>query len=378
MQEATISANRLFGLDICRTFACLAVVFGHMLGHSSPHSLILSLGFVGSFGVDLFFCLSGFLIGRILLKESADWHHQRQSGLLRFWYRRWMRTLPLYFFFFLVSLKFDWKGATSVTEQYPYLFFAQNFAWPMADFFRLSWSLAVEEWFYYAFPLALLMFIGLGVTSRNSAVLAITLFILAPLISRLMMPEQFPRPDDAKYIVIYRLDAIGYGVLTAYLFTFCRAWFDSLARFWIIPAGMALSIMLMAKNGYPWRAGSTIFTAFYFSASGIIFASLIPLFYSLRPTKSRALNRFVEFTSLISYSIYLGHIFAFMLIINLLDFSGLYDSVYPNAWLLYPFFIACVYMLATLTYNLVEKPFLRLRDIKISFNEIARFVRLKD
>ncbi|MDC7825597.1 acyltransferase [Pseudomonas sp. BLCC-B13] len=377
MQEPASAANRLFGLDICRTIACLAVVFGHMLGHSSPPTLIYSLGFVGSFGVDLFFCLSGFLIGRILLKESANWHNQREAGLLRFWHRRWMRTLPLYFFFFLVSLKYDWKGATSLTEQYPYIFFAQNFAWPMTDFFRLSWSLAVEEWFYYSFPLLILLLIGLGANSRQSSALAIIAFTLTPLVFRLMMPESFPRPDDAKYIVIYRLDAIGYGVLAAYIFMFHKNIFDKLARYWIIPSSMALGIMLMAKNGYPWREANTTFTALYFTASGIIFAALIPFFYKLRPTNSNLINRFVELTSLISYSIYLGHIFAFILVIKLLNISGLYDSIYPNAWLLYPTFTACVYLLATLTYQLIEKPFLRLRDTKISLSKIVRLARLR-
>ena len=49
----------------------------------------------GTLGVDLFFALSGFLIGRILLSpafQDGGW-----SGLSRFWSRRWLRTLPAYY-----------------------------------------------------------------------------------------------------------------------------------------------------------------------------------------------------------------------------------------------------------------------------------------
>lgn len=98
------SHDRMFGLDVCRTIAILPVVFGHMLRYSDPHPFIQSLGFLAIFGVDLFFCLSGFLIGRILLLDSTSWHETQENGVMNFWYRRWMRTLPLYFFYLFVNL----------------------------------------------------------------------------------------------------------------------------------------------------------------------------------------------------------------------------------------------------------------------------------
>ena len=110
-------AHRSFGLDACRTIACLLVVFGHMLGHSDPHPLLAGLAFLATFGVDLFFCLSGFLIGRILLKEAAHWREQKMGGLTGFWYRRWMRTLPRYIVLVLGSQRFARAGATTHAEQ---------------------------------------------------------------------------------------------------------------------------------------------------------------------------------------------------------------------------------------------------------------------
>lgn len=360
---AVPDANRSFGLDACRTIACLLVVFGHMLGHSEPHPALAGLAFLATFGVDLFFCLSGFLIGRILLKEASHWREQKVSGLTGFWYRRWMRTLPLYIFFFFVSLRFDWVGATTFAEQFHYLVFAQNFAWNMTDFYRLSWSLAVEEWFYYTFPLVTLLMMGLGAGVRRAAMIVIMVFMLVPFMARIGLPIQSVRYDDARYVVLYRLDAIGFGVLIAYLYTWHRPVFERLAKYWYVPFAFTVVLIVLTRQGLPWTAGSKLLQSLFFTCSAIFFAALIPAFFSLRASCSDMLNHFVKYTSLISYSIYLGHIFAFIVVINVLNRYGLHESVYTNPWLVYPIFIACVYALAHLTYTFVERPFLRLRDV---------------
>ncbi|WP_170929760.1 acyltransferase [Pseudomonas sp. B26(2017)] len=360
---AVQNVHRSFGLDVCRTIACLLVVFGHMLGHSAPHPVLAGFAFLATFGVDLFFCLSGFLIGRILLKEAAHWRGQKIAGLTEFWYRRWMRTLPLYIFFFFVSLRFDWAGATTFAEQFHYLVFAQNFAWNMTDFYRLSWSLAVEEWFYYTFPLVMLLMIGLGAGVKSAAAIVILVFIVVPFLARIGLPIQSVRYDDARYVVLYRLDAIGFGVLIAYLYTWHRPIFECLAKFWYVPFTFAVGLIVLTRQGMPWTAGSKLEQSLFFTWSAIFFAALIPAFFSLSASHLDIVNRFVKYTSLISYSIYLGHIFAFILVINVLNRYGLHERIYDNPWLVYPIFIVCVYALAHLTYTFVEKPFLRLRDV---------------
>ena len=361
--------HRSFGLDVCRTIACLLVVFGHMLGHSTPHPVLAGFSFLATFGVDLFFCLSGFLIGRILMKEAAHWREQKIAGVTGFWYRRWMRTLPLYIFFFFVSLRFDWAGATTFVEQFHYLVFAQNFAWNMTDFYRLSWSLAVEEWFYYTFPLVMLLIIGLGAGIKRAAVIGIMVFLLVPFLARIGLPIQSVRYDDARYVVLYRLDAIGFGVLIAYLYTWHRPVFQSLSSFWYVPFVLAVTLIVLTRQGLPWTAGSKFEQSLFFTCSAIFFAALIPAFFNLRASRFDLINRFVRYTSLISYSIYLGHIFAFILVINVLNRYGLHERIYTNPWLVYPIFISCVYALAHLSYTFIEKPFLKLRDVD-SFSKI--------
>lgn len=362
------SADRAFGLDICRVIAVLAVIFGHMLQHSSPNSTVASIGFVAIFGVDLFFCLSGFLIGRILLKESEKWVETKERGLFTFWYRRWMRTLPLYYFFLLVSLKYDWRGETNLMAQFSYLFFAQNIAWPMREFYGVTWSLAVEEWFYFLFPLLMLALMSFGCKARRSAEITIVCFLLTPPLLRAVLPGNpydFKSFDEGiRHVVAFRLDSIGFGVFVAVLYRWYREVFDLIGRLWWLTIPLALFCMLLTKQAYFGYADSPLVATLYLSLLGFCFASLVPFFFSLGPTRFSLLNRFVRYTSQISYSIYLGHIFCFILGMSMLRRFGMFDLVYPNPWLVYPFFIGLIYLVSSATYYGIEKPFLALRDRK--------------
>lgn len=97
--------KRNFGLDIIRACAIIFVLLDHgwyFLRNPNVHVNILAV--FGYIGVELFFVLSGFLIGQILLREFVG---QMSSMLLkRFYIRRWFRTIPLYYallFVFIVA-----------------------------------------------------------------------------------------------------------------------------------------------------------------------------------------------------------------------------------------------------------------------------------
>ena len=326
------SHDRMYGLDLCRTVAVLMVVCGHMLQHSQPNSWLASMGFVGLFGVDLFFCLSGFLIGKILLKESSRWPTERQAGLYRFWYRRWMRTLPLYLFFFLISLRYDWTGSSELWSRASYLVFAQNFLWPMPAFFGLTWSLAVEEWFYFSFPLLMMLALALGRSPKQAMAVAVTVFILLPPFVRFALtagPHGFGSLDEGvRHVTLFRLDSIGYGILMACLAQWHPAVFTRIGRLYWVFCGLVLACMISTKlDHFEWAASNT-WTAVYFSISGLGFAGLIPFFHGLRSPGSKVVRSFVRYTSLVSYSMYLAHIFAFMLAMALK--SGL--PIFMDCW----------------------------------------------
>src|SRR4051794_25447542 len=88
--------QRVYGLDILRALAILEVVYAHAFRFTDSR-----LPFLYD-GVGIFFVLSGYLIGGILLK-TINTTEFRKENLLKFWYRRWWRTLPAYYFV-LVSI----------------------------------------------------------------------------------------------------------------------------------------------------------------------------------------------------------------------------------------------------------------------------------
>ena len=128
-----------------------------MMSHYLPHEYLLGIPW-GSFGVNIFFVISGFLITGILGKATQF----RTAQVLRaFYFRRFLRIFPLYYFCLIVASIFGWIGNDGATSwHWLYLsnwYFWSQGAWggPVSHF----WSLAVEEQFYLFWPLA---FLGFG------------------------------------------------------------------------------------------------------------------------------------------------------------------------------------------------------------------------
>ena len=141
--------GRNYGLDFIRASAIALVIVAHY-ATAAP--------VCGVLGVEVFFVLSGYLIGGILYRMIQSQDPLDFRDVIQFWVRRWMRTLPNYYFFLLVFVviavatgqQVDWSSL------WRYPFFLQNLTEPPAVFYGISWSLAVEEWFYLFFPAAIL------------------------------------------------------------------------------------------------------------------------------------------------------------------------------------------------------------------------------
>ncbi len=120
----------------------------------------------GETSVDLFFVVSGFLIGSMLFQEYAN---HRRLNLKRFFVRRFWRLMPVYWFALGLSVFGlmiepgpDHVFGTPVKNNIEYvwanLLYVNNFLDPRDQFFGHAWSLAVEEQFYFIFPFMLLGF----------------------------------------------------------------------------------------------------------------------------------------------------------------------------------------------------------------------------
>lgn len=210
--------RRVQGLDVLRAAAIVGVLVMHFSLREMTSRGLAPLpitSMLGYFGVELFFVLSGFLIGGILV-DVAD----GQPGLRDwriFMQRRWMRTLPLYFLWLAVLLVTEPPAADGTHMAMLYASFTQNLAWPMPQgWFSVSWSLSTEEWFYLLFSAVLLALAAFRV--RGAVPLACALFVVLPLAARyLCVPAGAPFDTGMRQVALFRLDAIAYGVLVAWL-----------------------------------------------------------------------------------------------------------------------------------------------------------------
>lgn len=193
--------TRLVHLDALRGLAAVLVLLRHAPhAASSPLSALHQLGWVG---VDLFFVLSGFLVGQLLLRELKSTGTIRYG---RFLLRRGFKIWPSYFAGYgAVVLAALWlhreeAGAAKarLLEQWPNFLLIQNYfslgrRWPH------SWTLAVEEHFYTALPLLLLALLWLGRGRLRHLGAAAALVAAAALTGRLLLTSG--APDD--WIAVY-------------------------------------------------------------------------------------------------------------------------------------------------------------------------------
>lgn len=151
--------SRLYGLDTLRAIAIIIVLIYHYRVVVSKEDSFGFLSQLGWTGVDLFFVLSGYLIGNQVLSAFAK---KQDFSLKLFYIRRLLRTLPNYYFvlafYFIFPLAL---GGTVTAPFWQFLTFTQNYAFHPGETFTHSWSLCIEEQFYLIFPLIVLLIASL-------------------------------------------------------------------------------------------------------------------------------------------------------------------------------------------------------------------------
>jgi peptidoglycan/LPS O-acetylase OafA/YrhL len=207
--------NRRPDLDGLRAVAIILTILLHYVSRSGyfpylgPTPVALFLDSFWS-GVDIFFVLSGFLIGGIIL----DIGHA-ENFFRVFYLRRALRILPVallaivfsYFIIPLFNLTFLWYAQV---PSYAYLLFVNNF-WTASGLLGYQplnpmWSLAIEEQFYLIAPAFIL---SVSARARNIALLAVVM--ISPF---LRMRELHFSPWE---FTIFRLDGFSAGMLVAVL-----------------------------------------------------------------------------------------------------------------------------------------------------------------
>lgn len=350
---------RNFGLDVIRAFSIVLVLLQHG-GIDIPGLRPLS---IGGIGVEVFFVLSGFLIGGIIFRD-IDKGLGFWPTLKNFWIRRWYRILPLYyaailFKFIVVDSSIGWNILY-------YIFFLQNNFYG-AQFYGVTWSLVIEEWFYLFTPIFLLLSVRLFKTNRH-VLTSLLLFLLAVNLARFV----YVWYTDVPYQAVngnfpFRFDTLFLGVLLAYLNHARHNLFKQLQSFKFFLLGLLLFVgyvSLYRSWSYPDNAINSMlfprtlgFFVLPFTISLMI--PYISSFETLKATSTVGMwyGRFITYTSLYTYAIYLVHPFLFGFVSDVKLFEG-------NKLLSLLLAIAMTYVVAALIYRYFEKPILNFRDRK--------------
>lgn len=362
--EAQDQTNRVYGLDVFRAFAILFVLIGHSFEHSKIAPQIQTFGHLGILGVELFFVLSGFLIGSIIMRLIDRKHFHSLTDISTFWKRRWLRTLPMYFVALLAFLRFDYHGRHQLLDYPAYFVFMQNFAYKIPEFFELSWSLAIEEHFYLWFPLVFLILKKITRRATFAIILAATVFIIIGYSFRLSQPlfsdwNEYNR--TVRITVLSRLDSIMFGVLMAAIKRYWNSGFDWIRRATPVSAGLFVILCAWWFVNTPHLMQSRGLQINLWTVQAILCAMLLPWFDGLHSTGSR--GGFFVLTSKLSYSLYLVHILVIIAVNRTLGRLGLFDQIYGNPFIIYPVYFSLFYLVSWVTYHQIEKPFLQLRDV---------------
>jgi peptidoglycan/LPS O-acetylase OafA/YrhL len=336
--------RRLPQLDAVRGIAILLV----MLFNTSEKYPGLHLEHLvgnGWMGVDLFFVLSGFLITGILLdtKEFPDYFKN-------FYARRALRILPLYYsilflMFVVVPLLRPSEVKTILERSSPwwaYPMFLQNFLLAVptsaAGPLGTTWSLAIEEQFYLVWPLI----VRYCSNTQLRRIATVMILVAIPLTYYL----------SSQHVLIYsnvfcRQVGLMAGALLALLVRSDKfAPSRYLRTAWIVFAVMFFSAFGSELLNARWLT----FTVVSLAASSFVFLAL----YSEQKWLQMALrNRFLGYTGLVSYGLYLTHKIP-------VDMAQTLHIDRHPVYIL-PIMFAGSYALATASWFLLEQPFLRMK-----------------
>ena len=339
-------------IDGLRAIAVLSVIFYH---------LDISLVSGGYIGVDIFFVISGFVITSQIYRQYSN----NNFSVLDFYYRRVKRILPAIYFLLIYCSIFsvftlypsDYKKFFSAAKQVvlfiPNIYFSRNTDYfePANDTSPLlhTWSLGVEEQLYLLYPIFLVSLLKRGVNKQlvvNFFFIFITSFLFNCYLTKY-------HPNQAFYML------------------YARAWeflIGGMLAFGVIPKFQnRFLITSMAFMGVVLIFFSILFLDKHSIFPGInalypcLGTGLIIYSCSKENLISRALStKFLNFTGLISYSLYLWH---WPIIIFYKLLSG-YEITLGSAFLL----LSATYLIAYISWRYIEQPFR-------SYNQISKISR---
>lgn len=352
-------SKRNFGLDLLRAVAIFFVVHGHgvHLLASSRLSFLQSVSL--PHGVDIFFILSGYLIGYSFLSYANKNNGVDLRKTLLFYGRTALRILPNYYFilvvYYLLVQGGIIHGNTHEFSIWYFITFTQNLFTPFYNFYWESWSLPVQWWFYILFPLSLTVF-----TKRFNAKRA-TLFICFFFIAFTLMyrysisdhlTDRFWRDVWLRKTVASRCDNIYIGVLAAWVRTY-------MPDFWqrhSVKSFVVGIFLMVASILIPRPFGSIYSNVFALTIPPVAIALWLPLLTRIKSFKT-IIGSIVARIGILSYAMFLTNLMVCQIIdVNFADF---FSRLGAWGYLIYWAIVLCV---SYILFMAIENPFIIIRS----------------
>lgn len=359
-----IAETRNSWLDICRSLAIIMVLLSHGRHFLTPawdNAAAFRIG--GFLGVELFFVLSGFLIGRIAERCFMQ-TPKGQTWVSKFLMRRWLRTLPNYYLFLIINafLIASAIAPGNLADLIPFAIFAQNLAWPSPPTFGEAWSLAVEEVFYLVFPLGL-YFIDKLDADRRKVFLAVSIgLLLMPLMARWgAVSLSAPTWDGGiRKVVAFRLDALITGVLAGWLVQELQLQERVRSAFFSVAAALVMLAVIILFFRLEQTLNDSDFSRIWLFPLVSLGCAMTILSGIGTRRPPACLDRTANYCARQSYALYLAHMPVLHVILHFSGSTPVNDGF--GAFIRWMTFIVGSLLVAAVVERMVERPILEWRD----------------
>jgi peptidoglycan/LPS O-acetylase OafA/YrhL len=345
-----LKQNYLPSLDGLRALSIIMVVGSHVLIGQNIHNTFLYSIFNGALGVGIFFIISGFIITTLLMKELI---YTKDINLKSFYIRRFLRIIPLayLFLFILIGLNQIFDMRINFSGFILAFLFLKNFVGSETDPATTHyWSLSVEEQYYLIFPYLFKksrkLYLAFGIA---------LIFLIIPAIVWLHFHFLWLNVNPVfsiLFMLVYKLPLLLIGSVFSILFFRYHSSFKKYSN--SVYSLLLIITVIIINSDY---AAVSRIKGFLFTnvITGVLIAFLIGinLFENSSAVFKILNNRAVVFVGKLSYSIYVWQqIFTFS--IPWAKSSKLLGSVGFN--------LSALFVVAYLSYNYFEKPFLKLKQ----------------
>ncbi|MEG0983047.1 acyltransferase family protein [Algoriella sp.] len=346
-------------LNALRAIAALLVLIHHTEQIKNSFNLdsfwnVPFFNVIGKLGVVLFFVLSGFLITYLLLNEEKN---TNKINVKRFYFRRVLKIWPLYYFIIFLSyfvfpyisvLSIDniQNEVISVKTFLLYIFMLPNLVlsnFGVVPYASQAWSIGTEEQFYLIWPLLFILF------RKNKMLLMLSVIIgyIGVKYYLTINPKNLFGINLLDFWNTFNIDCMAIGGLTAILSFKKSKVLNCINNNYVFYLSTLIVIILMIFG--------VNFGFFHYEIYAILFAIIILNLATNKALEVILENKMFNYLGGISYGIYMYQSIAIVIAIKL--------SIYFNLELLiYPVSLSLTLLFSHLSFNYLEKPFLKLKN----------------